>query len=292
MSGCGEHSPQPVLRVCGATYGYTGDRPVFADVSFALGAGDILTILGANGAGKSTLLNCLAGIHPPDAGHIFVNGRGIETYSAAELALEIAYVPQARSAAFSYSVRDYVVMGRAPYLGLMRGPGEAEYRKVDEVLRRMNVAHLRDKSCSAISGGEMQQVRIARALAQEARIILMDEPTNHLDYGNQLRVLQTAAELASHGYTLVLTTHMPDHAILLGGLAGILRPGRGLVVDRADRIVDEENLAAIYDTELRVVYVEAVGRKACLAANPRSAAANDVHTHPCTARAQQINAPE
>lgn len=252
-----------------ASFGYRKDAPVFAGVSFELFPGDVLTILGANGAGKSTLLNCMAGLYTLDSGKIVVGGKRIGDYSVAELALEIAYVPQARSAAFSYSVRDYVVMGRAPHIGLLRAPGGAEYRRADEVLEQMNVAHLRDKSCSAISGGEMQQVCIARALAQEAHVILMDEPTNHLDYGNQLRVLRTVGDLSERGYTIVLTTHVPDHAILLDGLVGILRPGRDFVTGTAEQIVSEEMLAAIYDTDLRVVYVGEVGRRACLAVNTR-----------------------
>ena len=260
---------RPAIHLEGAIYGYRKESPVFSNISFELFPGDVLTILGANGAGKSTLLNCMAGLHQLDGGRIDIGGRRIGSYSIAELALEIAYVPQARSAAFSFTVRDYVVMGRAPYIGLMRAPSAAEYRRADEVLAQMNVSHLRDKPCSAISGGEMQQVRIARALVQEARILLMDEPTNHLDYGNQLRVLRTVAELSERGYTIILTTHVPDHAILLGGLVGILRSDRAFAIGPAEKIVDEESLATIYDTDLRVVYVEEVGRRACLAVNTR-----------------------
>ena len=269
MTQAAQQKHHSAIHLQDAAYGYRKEASVFSGVSFELFPGDVLTILGANGAGKSTLLNCMAGLYPLDSGHIDIGGRRIDSYSIAGLALELAYVPQARSAVFSFTVHDYVVMGRAPHIGLMRVPSEAEYRKVDEVLAQMNISHLRDKPCSAISGGEMQQVQIARALAQEARILLMDEPTNHLDYGNQLRVLRTVAELSERGYTIVLTTHVPDHAILLGGLVAVLQPDHGFAIGPAEEIVDEENLAAIYDTDLRVVYVKEVGRRACLAANTR-----------------------
>jgi iron complex transport system ATP-binding protein len=247
-----------------ASFGYKKDRAVFRDVSFSLSSGDVLAILGANGAGKSTLLNCMAGVFRPQRGAITVNGRDIREYSTEKLALELAYIPQSRGAVFDFSVRDYVVMGRAPHIGLMRTPCDEEYRIADQALERMRLSRLVHESCRNISGGELQQVRIARALAQRADIILMDEPTNHLDCGNQNRVLKTIAELSKEGYIIVMTTHIPDHAILLDGIAAIMQPGGSMQIGPAGEIVNEKNLASIYDTELRIVYVSELGRMACL----------------------------
>jgi iron complex transport system ATP-binding protein len=182
-----------------------------------------------------------------------------------ELARRMAYVPQVQPTAFDYTVRDYVVMGRAPYISMIRTPGRDDYGKADAVLERMGLAHLRNASYKEISGGERQQVQIARALVQESCILLMDEPTNHLDYGNQLRVLRTIRELAAQGHIVVQTTHVPDHATLLDGIAGIMRPGAGLFVGSATEVVTEHNLSEIYDADLRVVYVEELRRMACLA---------------------------
>jgi iron complex transport system ATP-binding protein len=253
------------LTVERGTFGYRGARPVFSDVSFSVESGDVLTILGANGAGKSTLLNCIAGFLPLGGGRVLVDGADIRRYGMTELARRMAYVPQVQPTAFDYTVRDYVVMGRAPYISLIRTPGREDYCKVDTVLDRMGLAHLRNASCKEISGGERQQVQIARALVQESRILLMDEPTNHLDYGNQLRVLRTIRELAAQGHIVVQTTHVPDHATLLDGIAGIMRPGAGLSVGSATEVVTEHNLSEIYDADLRVVYVEELRRMACLA---------------------------
>jgi iron complex transport system ATP-binding protein len=243
--------------------------PVFSDVTFSLSPGDILTILGANGAGKSTLLNCMVGVYPLRQGRVLVNGMDIRSFSVEKMALELAYVPQVQSTAFDYSVRDYVVMGRAPHIGLMHTPDDDEYLKVDEALERMNLSHLAAKSCQNISGGERQQMQIARALVQQSRIILMDEPTNHLDYGNQVRILKTIVELSEKGYIVILTTHIPDHAILLDGIAAILQPGGSMRVGPAGQIVNEKNMTSIYDTDLRIVYVPELERMACLVGSVR-----------------------
>lgn len=252
------------LTVKDASFAYKKDRAIFTNVAFSLSSGDVLVILGANGSGKSTLLNCMAGVFRLRQGTIAINGRNISEYSTDKLALELAYIPQVQGAALDFSVRDYVVMGRAPYIGLMSAPSDGEYRVADVALEQMRLSHLARKSCRNISGGELQQVRIARALAQETGIILMDEPTSYLDCGNQARVLKTIVELSKKGYIIVISTHVPDHAILLNGTAAIMQPEGNMAVGPANRIVSEKNLAPIYDTELRTVYVSELGRMACL----------------------------
>lgn len=226
-------------------------------------------ILGANGAGKSTLLNCIANVYPLSGGRILVNGEDINHLSAERLALSLAYVPQIQRTVFDYNVLDYVVMGRAPHISLMRNPSTHDYDIAENVLAQMKLSHLRDASFQQISGGERQQTQIARALVQGSNTILMDEPTNHLDYGNQLKVLSTIQELSRQGYILILTTHVPDHAILLDGIVGIMRPGRDFLIGPADDVITEKNLSSIYDMNLRIVYVEELDRKACFAASIR-----------------------
>lgn len=257
------------LSVQDATYGYQKSSPVFQNVNLSLCAGDILTILGPNGAGKSTLLNCMINMFPLWSGEIKVTGKDIRSYPVEELALEIAYVPQIQSISHRFTVRDYVLMGRAPHIGQIRAPSGEDYSKADEALEQMNIQHLAEKSCTNLSGGERQQAQIARALVQEAKIILMDEPTNHLDYGNQLRILRRIAALAEAGITIVLTTHMPDHAILLDGYTGILYPGGEMKVGLTSEVVEADSLGALYGTDMHLVYIEELGRTACVAGNIR-----------------------
>ena len=168
--------------------------------------GEILTILGANGAGKSTLLNCLANILEPYSGKILVNGASIHDMSLKKAAQLIGYVPQNHAPVYDYSVRDFIVMGRAPHLGMLEKPSENDYAIVDEVIRELGIEKLADKAYTQISGGERQQALIGRAIAQQPEIIMFDEPTNHLDYGNQLRMVHKIKNLSKKDYTVIMTT--------------------------------------------------------------------------------------
>ncbi|MDR3599802.1 MAG: ABC transporter ATP-binding protein [Desulfosporosinus sp.] len=258
---------KPILEVNKLAFSYTNHQETFSDISLRLDKGDIFTILGANGAGKSTLLNCLSNLLTPLRGNILLKGRDITHIPINEIAKVLGYVPQVHIPTFAYSIRDYVVMGRAPHMGLLSVPREAEYEKVDTVLEQMGIEHLADKLYTQISGGERQQVQIARVLVQESEIILFDEPTNHLDYGNQLKILQIIADLAKKGLTILMTTHMPDHAILLGGKVGILDREGHMLVGAAETIISEESLKNIYNTQLHLIYIEQLKRMTCVAGN-------------------------
>jgi iron complex transport system ATP-binding protein len=260
---------EEILQVSGLGFSYKhGVRPVFSNVSFSLKQGEVLTILGPNGAGKSTLLNCIGSLLEPEAGCVRLAGKNIREFSARKIAQILGYVFQMQDMSFDYSVRDYLVLGRAPHIGYLKTPGDAEYQKVDEVLHELRIEYLAAKSVRQISGGERQQVQIARVLVQEPRIILLDEPTNHLDYGNQLKILQAIVDLAQKKQmTVILTSHTPDHAIMLRGKTGILDRRGSFVIGATDEIVTEENLAEIYQAELHMVYIDCVDRNACIAGN-------------------------
>ena len=133
------------------------------------------------------------------------------------------------------------------------------------MLKRMGITHLASKLYTQISGGERQQACVARAVVQKPKLIVFDEPTSALDYGNQLRTLSLIKELSEQGYGIIMTTHNPDHVILLGGTVGLLSREGEMETGPADEMLDEKRLSEIYDTELKIVYVEEVGRKACLA---------------------------
>jgi iron complex transport system ATP-binding protein len=254
----------PAIEANGVSFSYTRDAPLLNGISFSLSPGDILTLLGPNGSGKSTLLDCLCGILPIGAGRVSVNGADCSSFSAAELARQVGYVPQTHMPAFNFPVRDYVVMGRAPHLGLFQTPGRREYEIADATLESLGIAYLADKLYSRISGGERQQVRIARVLTQTPGVILLDEPTNHLDYGNQIKILRLVADLSERGITVVLTTHMPEHPILLDGMVGILDGRGGFSTGSVAEIVSERALRDIYRVDLRLVYIEELGRLACV----------------------------
>jgi iron complex transport system ATP-binding protein len=239
---------------------------VLSDLTFSVWQGEIYTILGSNGAGKSTLLSCLAGMLRPASGGIWIEGVEIRETRAEEYALKVGFVGQSQSPPWDYPVRDYLLLGRAPHMGLFQLPGGAEEAAVERIMERMRISHLADKSLQRISGGERQQVQIARALVQNPHLILMDEPANHLDWGNQLKVLKMIVSLAEEdGMAIVMTTHIPDHAILLDANTGILDKSGRLLSGSADEILTRENLMRIYEADLCMAFVPEVERRSCIA---------------------------
>ena len=257
-----------IYEVKNITYRYpSGDRKVLDRASLTLREGEILCILGPNGAGKTTLMNCMAGLLKTEEGEISLCGRNISRMKEKEIAKLVGYVPQIHTPAFDYRVLDFVLMGRAPKIGTFGRPGAEDERLCMEVLRSMNIDYLAEKSYMNISGGERQQVLIARAIVQEPKAILFDEPTAHLDYGNQQRVLKRVRKMAEEGFSVIITTHNPDHALLLGDKAAIVSKDGSILQGSCREIITEETLKRVYDIDLKLMWIEELGRKACLVPN-------------------------
>ncbi|XVG95995.1 ABC transporter ATP-binding protein [Eubacteriales bacterium KG127] len=256
-----------IVEVENLTFAYSGQKNIFSNASFSLDEGEVLTILGPNGSGKSTLLNCISNIITPRAGRVLLNNRNIRDMKEKDIAKILGYVPQMHSPTFSYSVREFVLMGRAAYLGVFQKPTRLDYTMSDEAISKLNISHLEGKSYTEISGGERQQVLIARAIAQNPKVLIFDEPTNHLDYGNQLRVMKIIKDLAKEGYAIVMTTHIPDHAIILGGKVAILDKKGILTVGESEKIINEKLLKSIYKADIKVKYIDEIGRKVCFPGN-------------------------
>ena len=201
------------LTVNDLSYSYTKDVPVLKGVSFTAEKGEFLSVLGPNGAGKSTLFRCLLGGIDGYSGSIELDGREVRGLSRREMAARIAYIPQIHRPTFGYSVLDTALMGLTRELSPFRSPTAEQEKRAMEALEQMGVARLAARNFATLSGGEQQLVLIARALCQRSDILLMDEPTSSLDYGNQLRLLRCVQELARRGYTVILSTHDPQHAL-------------------------------------------------------------------------------
>lgn len=202
------------LTVKDLTYRYAKTAaPVLQGISFTAESGDFLSVLGANGAGKSTLFRCLLGGLTDYTGAIELDGRDVRTLSRRETAEHIAYIPQIHRPTFGYSVLDTTLMGLTRQLSPFRSPTPEMEKHAMDALGQMGVAQLAERNFATLSGGEQQLVLIARALCQQSDILVMDEPTSSLDYGNQLRVLERVRQLARQGYTVLLSTHDPQHAL-------------------------------------------------------------------------------
>lgn len=254
----------PILEISNLSFSYAHKSDVFRNVSFTVEEGEIVSLLGPNGAGKSTLLNCIAGIAAPTSGGVKVLGEDIEKYSARALAQHIGYVHQRMAVSYDYTVREYLVMGAAPRVGMFSTPKQEDYERVEQAIESLHLQDLAERAVSHLSGGEAQRVAIARAIVQNPKIILFDEPTSALDFGNQIRVMRTIRQLTDQGYAVIMTTHNPDQPILLGGKVAMLNANGTLGVGHAEEILSSDSLTALYGTELHLVYVDAVDRIACL----------------------------
>lgn len=255
----------PIIEVEKISFTYpTSKKKVLDKCSLTISQGELISVLGPNGAGKSTLLNCICGLLVPQEGKVRINGKDIKTISAKNIARVIGYVQQNQRSAFAYSVFNYVLMGRASYLGLFQKPSKTDREMTADVLSSMGISHLADSSITEISGGERQQAAIARAIVQKPRVIFFDEPTAHLDYGNQINTLRIIASLRNKGFAVMMTTHNPDHCMMLGGKVAILDKKGKLEVGESKEILTEERLKKVYNTDLRMVYVKNVNRTVCI----------------------------
>ncbi len=247
-------------------FGY-GSGEVLRGVSFTAASGELTSVLGPNGVGKSTLFRCLLGLMKGYEGSIVIDGADTRRLSARNLARKVAYIPQSHYPSFNYSVFNMVLMGTTSQISLMSSPGPKQRAAAEEALERGGVAHLRDKGYTHISGGERQLVLIARALVQDARVLVLDEPTANLDYGNQIRVMEQLRRLTGQGYTVVQSTHNPEQAFLFSHSVVAMQDGRVLAEGPPSRVVTEELMEKLYGAEIRVCSLYGDKVRVCI---PRS----------------------
>ena len=256
-----------ILSVRELSFSY-GAHKALDSVSFEMRRGEILCVMGPNGSGKSTLIDCVLGIHRPERGTIFLDGKSVPSYSRQELAQHAAYVPQNHSVTFPYTVREAVMMGRTAYLPAFGSPNEEDEALAEEAMRRIGISQLADRPYGSISGGELRLVLLARALCQQTPLVLMDEPTAHLDYRNELRFLETICELSkTDGISVLIATHAPDQAFFFesagcGVSALFLREGVVTAKGRPGEIITESRLKEVYG--IRAKILESGGEKTIL----------------------------
>lgn len=249
-------SADSIIALSDLSFRYNGSgRTVLRDLSVEIPAGTITAILGPNGSGKTTLLRLLLGILRPQQGMILLAGQRLDSYARRELSQLIGLVPQDEHIPFEFSILEYVLLGRAPYLGPLAMPGEADYRLALSALQAIGLDHLQDRPLPKLSGGERQLAVVARALAQKPRILLLDEPTAHLDLSNQGRLLQIMRSLAGEGVTPILTTHDPNLAAAVAGFAILMRQGQVLDAGSVDDMLTPAKLTATYGVPVQVYQI-------------------------------------
>lgn len=230
-----------------------GDRQVLQDISFRVEQGEFLSILGPNGVGKSTLFRCVLGLLSGYTGTVLVGGADARTLSVREMAKRIAYIPQSSRPVFNFSVEDIVLMGASSSLSPFQSPGKQALERCRWAMEKVGISRLSERCFHRLSGGEQQLVLIARALVQNAPILMLDEPTANLDFGNQLLVLEQARALAREGYTVIQTTHHPEQSYMFSDRILAIQNGRVLTQGAPAEVLTEQTMAALYGVNVNVV---------------------------------------
>lgn len=246
----------PLLKIEGGSFAYKGGPQILKDINIEVEPGEILAVLGPNGSGKTTMLRCMMDMLHWQSGRSLLDGEDIRGILASTLWKKMAYVPQAGTAATSYTAFQTVLIGRSSRIGAFSSPTEEDMKVAERVMERLGISHLADKPCHAISGGELQMVLIARAMAAEPKLLVLDEPESNLDFKNQLIVLDTMTALAAEGVACVFNTHYPSHALQRAGKSLMLsKEGWSLFGDTTG-VVTEDNIRRAFGVEALIGEVE------------------------------------
>ena len=239
------------------TFGYgPGGPAVLRQLSLGIERGTATAILGPNGAGKSTLLHLALGWLRARSGRVLFDGQPVGAWPRRLLGQSMSLVPQAERSPFDYSILDYVLLARAPYLAPLAMPGAEDARIARDAIDEVGLGHLCQRAITTLSGGERQLTLVARALAQQPRLLLLDEPTSHLDLAHKAHLVQLMRSLVARGMTLLATTHEPDVAAAMASHLVLMRDGR---VDRSGpfaEVFTAAALSATYGVPVRLARVD------------------------------------
>lgn len=254
----------PVLEARGLRAGY-GSREILRGLDLALRPGEILGVVGPNGSGKSTLVRVLSGVLRPWAGEIRLMGRDLAAYSPKALARTVAVVPQAAALPEGFPALQVVLMGRTPHLGFLASEGPEDLVAARRAMEQTDVLHLAGRPVQRLSGGERQRVVAARALAQDAPVLLLDEPTAHLDVGHQTALFDLVHRLARERRLAVLAV---VHDLTLAGqycdALLLMKDGRALAEGPPHAVLSAERVAEAYGVAVSVIQHPVTGRPVVL----------------------------
>ena len=231
---------------------YGRGRAALDGVTCAARGGELLAVVGPNGSGKSTLVRVISGLLRPERGEVTVDGRPLARWTRADLAGVLAVVPQGEAVAFPLRVDETVMLGRYARLGPWAAPGARDRAAVAEALARCDVAGLADRTVETLSGGEWQRVRLARALAQGPRVLLLDEPTTSLDVRHEMELFELVRRLVDGGLAGMVITHHINLAARYSDRILLLSAGRVAGEGSPGAVLREDTLRAVFDWPVAV----------------------------------------
>jgi len=256
-----------ILEIKDISSGY-GRRMVLTGVSLRIERGEFLGIIGPNGSGKTTLLRAISGFLPLVKGHITFEGRGREQITRRELAQKMAVVTQSSDQTPLFSVEEFVVLGRLPYRGNLQFMETTRDVEVAErAMELTGIGHLKKRMMGELSGGERQLVSVARAIAQEPRLLLLDEPTAHLDIGHQVQIMDLLRQLnREHSLTIVMVLHDLTLASLSCERLVLLNQGRVRKIGRPEAVLTRGVIEEVYKISVNIMKTSLKGRPLILPA--------------------------
>ncbi len=239
-----------VLRIKNLNWGFNG-RNIFNSVNVRIPAGTFTGIIGPNGAGKTTLLKLILKLLPPDRKSIFLDNKDITLFSRKDMARKMSYVPQTPGVDFGFTVKHMVAMGRNPHLRSFSSETSEDRAIVTDALKDTQIEYLSSKDISKISGGELQRVIIARALAQKPAVLALDEPTNHLDLNHQMKILSLVRDLSDvKGITVIAVLHDFNHALEYCDNLILMNGGAVVASGIPENVITPENMHTVYHLEI------------------------------------------
>jgi iron complex transport system ATP-binding protein len=229
------------------------DKSILSNVSFSINSGEFFVIIGPNGAGKTSLLKILSGLQKAQEGSVLIKEDNITKYTRRSLAQIIAIVPQQIEVGFPFTVKETVIMGRTPHLGILGMEGKNDFHIAEEAMKFTDVLDLADRKLFQLSGGELQRVIIARAICQQPEIILLDEPTTALDPSHQLKIMDLMERFRrQHNTTIVMVSHDLNLASMYGDRLLLLKEGRVVKTGDPKMVLNKSLLEESYGCQMMV----------------------------------------
>jgi len=247
------------LRVSSLSFGYF-KKNVLKDVSFTARSGEVMGIVGPNGSGKTTLLKCIRKFLNPRKGKVMLNGENIMSWDRTRIAKFFGVVPQNTSITFPFTVLEIVMMGRIPHLRRMQSEGDEDLSVVKRAMRMTAIEHLYYRYVNNLSGGEMQRVVIARALAQEPKILLLDEPTSNLDINHQFETMKLIRKLAKdEDMIIIIISHDLNLSMRYCDNLILLDDGRVYSSGRPEDVLTQKNIRKVYGVDAQIDFNTSIG---------------------------------